>query len=943
MNKKTHTLQNSAKVIYTNADSLTNKINELQVIIDSESPEFICIAETLPKNCNTEDYCNINFAGYVGYHSNVGRGISVYVKDYLNSEIIEISVNFKVNIFVKVKLLSKKIVLLGCIYRSPNSTNENNENLLLLLEEVCGLRRDILIIVGDFNYKEVDWVLKTVHTRETHAAYMIFEKINDLFLDQIVEQPTRYRQGEQENTLDWVLTDNYDTIINLSLDSPLGTKGDHCIIKFDVNITIDHQPSVSSLNYFKGDYEKLRAIVNNINWEVKMKDMNTEESWNYFYEIIMKGIESCIPKKKTKKNHLQLWVNEDVKIAKRNKNKLWKNYMSNKTQENWGKFTKARNISNRVIIKAKSEFENKIALEIKNNPKLFWNYIKSKSCKNNDIPSIIDTEGNECPSDTDKANAFNEYFASVYTRESMISIPDMPNKPANISMNNITISEAMVEKQLSNLNISKAPGPDQIHAKVLYELRSVVSKPLHIIYERSLFEGRLPKIWKRAYIRPLFKKGDRKTISNYRPVSLTSICCKTLERLVKAEVTRYLETNNLICDNQHGFRAGKSCATQLLEIMQIWTDLLDRNIALDCIYLDFSKAFDKVPHKRLTLKIESFGIGGNLLKWLSEFLDNRIQQVVIKDTKSGSADVLSGIPQGSVLGPLLFIMFINDLPNSVNSQVKIFADDTKVFKAIESLADNISLQSDLDKLMKWSSEWQLPFNVSKCKIMHYGNNNPEFVYRINDYHLDIVDHEKDLGVTFDNKLRFTKHINNIVAKANSRLGIIRRNFTNLTPTVFLPIYKSLVRPLLEYCSCIWNPALKMDYNDIEKIQRRATKLVSTVSNLSYQQRLKSLRLDSLAFRRRRSDIIQVFKIFKSIDNLRPSDFFELSELTTRGHSLKIKKPRILTKLRQNSFAIRTINDWNSLSESAVSCVTINSFKTAIKNEWANHPERYMEQ
>ena len=176
MNKKTHTLQNSAKVIYTNADSLTNKINELQVIIDSESPEFICIAETLPKNCNTEDYCNINFAGYVGYHSNVGRGISVYVKDYLNSEIIEISVNFKVNIFVKVKLLSKKIVLLGCIYRSPNSTNENNENLLLLLEEVCGLRRDILIIVGDFNYKEVDWVLKTVHTRETHAAYMIFEK-----------------------------------------------------------------------------------------------------------------------------------------------------------------------------------------------------------------------------------------------------------------------------------------------------------------------------------------------------------------------------------------------------------------------------------------------------------------------------------------------------------------------------------------------------------------------------------------------------------------------------------------------------------------------------------------------------------------------------------------------------------------------------------------------
>ena len=614
--------------------------------------------------------------------------------------------------------------------------------------------------------------------------------------------------------------------------------------------------------------------------------------------------------------------------------------MSRKTPQNWDAFTKVRNNSNRIVNKAKGDFEKKIAVEIKSNPKLFWNYIKSKSCKSYDIPNVIDLKGTEHSTDSDKVNTFNEYFASVYTREICNNIPNMPSKPENISLDSIIITEPMIEKQLSNLNISKAPGPDRLHAKVLYELRTVVCKPLHIIYNRSITEGILPKIWKLAYIRPLFKKGDKKMISNYRPVSLTSICCKTLERLVKAEITSYLEGNKLLSDSQHGFRAGKSCATQLLEIMQIWTDLFDKNVALDCIYLDFSKAFDKVPHKRLILKIESYGIGGNLLKWLSQFLDNRIQQVVIKDTKSDVADVISGIPQGSVLGPLLFIMFINDLPNSINSQVQIFADDTKLFRAIESIADNISLQKDLDKLLKWSSDWQLPFNISKCKTMHYGNNNPEFAYNMENFFLDTVDHEKDLGVTFDNKLRFTMHINNIIAKANSRLGIIRRNFTNLTPPVFLPIYKALVRPLLEYCSCIWNPNFKIDYNDIEKVQRRATKLVSTVSTLSYQQRLKTLKLDSLAFRRRRSDIIQVFKIIKKIDNLNPSNFFELNELPTRGHRYKINKPRVSTKLRQNSFAIRTINDWNSLSESAVSCKTVNSFKTAIKNEWANHPERY---
>ena len=273
----------------------------MQVIIDSESPELICIAETLPKNCNTEDFCSINFVGYEGYHSKVGRGISVYIKEHLNSEIIDITVSFKVNLFVKVKLHTKKTLILGCIYRSPNSADENNEALLSLLEEVSSLKKDLLVIVGDFNYKEVDWVLKVVHTRESHAAYRIFEKVNDLFLDQLIDQPTRFRRGEQANTLDWVLTDNIDAISNLTLDSPLGNKGDHCIIKFDVNILTEQHTPVSSMNYFKGNYDKLRSIVSDINWESELRDKSTEESWGFFYDVIMKGIESCIPEKRPKK------------------------------------------------------------------------------------------------------------------------------------------------------------------------------------------------------------------------------------------------------------------------------------------------------------------------------------------------------------------------------------------------------------------------------------------------------------------------------------------------------------------------------------------------------------------------------------------------------------------------------------------------------------------
>ena len=208
--------------------------------------------------------------------------------------------------------------------------------------------------------------------------------------------------------------------------------------------------------------------------------------------------------------------------------------------------------------------------------------------------------------------------------------------------------------------------------------------------------------------------------------------------------------------------------------------------------------------------------------------------------------------------------------------------------------------------------------------------------------LEEVESEKDLGVTFDKNLKFRKHINQIVSKANSRLGLIKRNISNLSPIVFLPLYKSLVRPLLEYCSSVWNPTLMMDYDEIEKVQRRATKLVANLSALKYQDRLKNLKLDSLAFRRRRCDIIQVFKMFKGIDRIDIEEFFTLNVGPTRGHSLKISKPRVATSLRQNSFTIRVINDWNSLSESTISCDTVNSFKSALSKEWFNHPERYFE-
>ena len=498
-------------------------------------------------------------------------------------------------------------------------------------------------------------------------------------------------------------------------------------------------------------------------------------------------------------------------------------------------------------------------------------------------------------------------------------------------------------KYLNNLNISKSAGPDDIHPRVIYELRSNVVETLTKIYNKSLEAGKLPDDWKHAIIKPIHKKGKKGDPSNYRPVSLTSVPCKILERIIRDNIVEFLENNDLFNINQHGFRAGRSCTTQLLEIMEIWTDLMEKNIPFDVIYLDFSKAFDKVPHTRLCNKLKAIGIKGNTLEWIKDFLNKRTQSVRINDSISGVRPITSGIPQGSVLGPILFLVFINDLPNEISSAVKIFADDTKIFRALRAGEDHIHLQEDLVKLFEWSCKWLLPFNTSKCKILHFGKNNPSYNYFLNNDLIKADPYEKDLGITFNNALNFAKHIRLTVAKANSRLGMIKRNFSNLSPQVFLPIYKALIRPLLEYGSCIWNPHLIYEINEIEKVQRRATKTIQEIRLLPYNERLKYLKLDSLKFRRRRYDIIQVFRILKGIDNISPNMFFELhTGPNTRGHSLKLQKPRATKNIRLYSFSHRIIHDWNNLKQRTIDKITLNSFKTALKKEWEYHPDRFYE-
>ena len=281
-----------------------------------------------------------------------------------------------------------------------------------------------------------------------------------------------------------------------------------------------------------------------------------------------------------------------------------------------------------------------------------------------------------------------------------------------------------------------------------------------------------------------------------------------MEKIIKNKLCQHLVAKNLLSPHQYGFVPGRSTNSQLLVTLNDWQKSLDSGTPIDIAYMDFKKAFDSVPHERLLFKLSKYGISGNLLSWIKDFLSCRTQYVKINDSKSACNNITSGVPQGSVLGPMLFIYFINDLPEICTVTTKIFADDTKAYTQIKSEEDHINLQNTIDNMHNWTEEWQLKFNETKCKILHQGDNNPQRSYFIGSedsrIELEKTVIEKDLGVHGDPTLSFDSHIETIIKKASSKSAQILENFTYRSEKVLVPLFTTLVRPILEYANAAWN-------------------------------------------------------------------------------------------------------------------------------------------
>ena len=566
----------------------------------------------------------------------------------------------------------------------------------------------------------------------------------------------------------------------------------------------------------------------------------------------------------------------------------------------------------------------------------FFRYANSKFSYKSSVPVLKNESGEFVQDSVDKANLLQSVFSDKFITDNGFCPNICNSKSAANKLNVISFTPVLIERVIKKLKVKTKGGPDGIPPIFLKQCSAQLCKPLANLFSLSFNCGYLPEDWLRSYITPLFKKGVTSDPNNYRPVALTATMCKIMESIIKDQLMHYLTSKGLISKKQHAFIKSHSTATNLLECTHDWFISLNSRHATDIVYIDFSRAFDSIVFKKLLYKLESYGINGKLLAWIGAFLNNRSQCVVIDQCFSYVSTVLSGVPQGSVLGPILFLIFINDLESICCDEVSImlFADDAKLYSRIVIDQPSISLQHTLDRLSIWADSWQLAINISKCCVLSTGSNKAVFCnkYYLGKNLVPSTSYTLDLGLTITCDLSFQTHINSIVAKAIQRNSTFFRGFVSRSLNLCRKAFVTYIRPLLEYNSVVWNPTVIYLIDLVESVQRRFTKRILCLSNLTYTDRLARLGLESLELRRLRFDLINYFKVLNDMSPIVSTDHFLIHRPITSSRSSMplLQKPlRCNTKL-SSSFFYRQVDAWNSLPCALKSLPSLTSFKSAIK-------------
>ena len=818
-----------------------------------------------------------------------------------------------------------KLVVILC-YRPP--LDDKNVFISHLQETLFKVHKEyaVVFLLGDFNFPDINW---TANTSLLKPESDFLQLMTMYFLSQINTVPS----NKQKHMLDLLFINTEGISRNVS-DAYANYDTDHTVLYFDMCLNIPRKrgPKREVFNYKKTNFDMLSILLHAsdlLNVLVSCADVN--EMWFKWKSIVLNQLNACAPKVTIRDTQDPPWIDGETRHMINKKKTAWHKAKRCDSTQSWARFRSISNQTKSLIRDKHASFIASLDTSCKTNLKRFWSFFHFKT-KSRSLPDIVCDAQAECSTPCEKATMFNRYFGSVFNHAVTTENPRTENVDLN-SVSDPFFSVDLVEDCLSKIDVKRAFAPNTIPPVILKNCRFLLAPSLCVLFNTCIQCECIPNEWKKAYVVPIHKKGDRKEVSNYRPISLLCSVSKALERCIFNQL--YPEIENLIHPLQHGFIKGRSCTSQLLDVYHRIGSILDKGGQIDMVFLDFSKAFDCICHQLLLYKLQHlFGIGGNLLGFIQSYLHERSQCVVVDGKNSNWISVPSGVPQGSILGPLFFLLFINDMPNVSESTTALFADDAKCFKSINSIDNCICLQNDINRFHDWSVAWNMTFNASKCKVLTISRKHQPIMYdyKMNNQSLEHVGTFRDLGVVIDETLSFTTHIDNVISKCNKLCGAIKRAVGFAAPQrVKLTLFNSLVRSHLDYASQVWSPSDKNKILQIESVQRSMTRYIVN-NELSYSDRCAVLEILPLSYRREIFDLFFIYKYFNGVIKVDYSLFVQLYESNSRSHPGPTVRPLFShpnTECFTSSYFNRICQLWNILPFNIRSCKSFNNFKVKL--------------
>ena len=647
------------------------------------------------------------------------------------------------------------------------------------------------------------------------------------------------------------------------------------------------------------------------------------------------------------------WLTTHIKKFLRKKKRLYDKYKKSNNINHFETYKQFKNLVTREIRKSKKEVLNKLteSLASPNTKQNGWwktlkHFIKPDQT---DVIPPLNKNGQIYTEEKEKANILNNFFTEqTLLDDSQATLPQTVEN-TTYKLDSIIVTPEEVRDTLKSLPIGKAAGPDLINNRLLKTLAQPLALPLSDLFKLSLSSGSVPNIWKEANVSQFHKKNDPSDVSNYRPISLLSTVSKVLEKIVHKYLFNFFRDKNVITAFQSGFVPGDSTVNQLIDIYNTFCKALDEDKEICAIFCDISKAFDRVWHKGLLFKLKSAGVSGSLLTWFSDYLNDRKQRVVLPGASSSWTSVKAGVPQGSILGPLLFLLYINDIVEDINSSIRLFADDTSLYIIVDDpihAAEQLNL--DLAKIHHLADKWLVTFNPGKSEsiLLSRKHNKPYHPpVLLNQTQITEVNSHKHLGIIFSNDCTWHEHLELVKSKAWKRINIMRKLKFQLDRKSLQTIYFSFIRPLLEYADVVWNNCTQYESNELDKIQHEAARIVTGATKLASIDSLHTeTGWETLGSRRKNHKLTMFYKMKNGLCpdylvSLVPATVGSASTYPLRNSS-DLQTLHTNSRLYYTSFLPSAVRDWNELPEQTRNSPSLNIFKNSLKSNLITPPRYY---